>query len=308
VDGEDFGKLGMLVTGTALALFVPSSYWIPASRSIAAALATLRVGGREERERRIPETLLQLLDVSPDSAAAIFEANHLIESAQFMRHYLPWRWRPSVTLTGKEHLDTALAAGHGGVIWVANFASYNLVPKLALARHGYALAHLSARGHPHSNSRFGRALLNPVQTRVESRYLTNGRLLLDDGPGTLRSLYRLLSRNVFVLIAAGPQAGRMVSVPFLGGSLSLATGPARIAATSGAPLLPLFCLRLAADTYQVRVGEPLPVGPGRDFSLAARMYAEQLEAFVTQFPDQWQGWQVRVTSDTHQRAMETSTR
>lgn len=64
-------------------------------------------------------------------------------------------WRPRFQITGREHLDDALAEGRGAVIWVAHFAFASLFTKMALSDAGYKVSHISRPEHGVSKSRFG---------------------------------------------------------------------------------------------------------------------------------------------------------
>ena len=281
----DAGKLALFLGGAALAM-LPSRFWLAVSRRIAAMTAT-----NASVRARIPAPMIRLIEAQGFEAGAVLRANHLVEAAQVMRHYTPWGWHPRIRIVGQEHLDEALAIGQGAVVWEGDFASRNLVTKIALSRYGYEVGHLSRTGHPYSMSRFGRAFLNRPQVAVETGYLHFGRLIVDEGQGALKQAHRLLAENKVVTVRAGPEASRIAKVPFLGGTLTIALGPPHMAATAGAPLLPLFSRQLSPDEYEVTIGPPLPPARGRDFAAPARAFAEALEVFVRAHPEQWQGWE-----------------
>jgi lauroyl/myristoyl acyltransferase len=286
----DLNKFGLLIAGTMLALLVPSRHWLTAANMIATATPKSNASS-DKIMRHIPRPMIRPIEHDGVDATSVFRANHLIESAQVMRHYLPWKWSPRLDLVGREHLDAALSRGSGAILWVGDFASTNLVAKMALAVHGYQVAHISRPGHPHSRSRLGRAVINRPQVGVEGRYLTGGHLIASDNPGTLRRAYDLLSRNMVISVRAGTEATRVAEVPFLGGTLAIALGPPHLAASSGAPLLTLFCIRHTPDHYEVHIGPPLPVASGRDFLPPTQAFAARLEPFVREHPGQWQGWE-----------------
>src|SRR3989304_494056 len=192
------------------------------------------LGGRDREEAAsVPPGLVSLLGAaSPAEALRVFRAGHLRESVQVLRSYLPGGWRPHLRVNGREHIDAGLARGHGVILWVGLFVSSNIVTKMALADAGY-------RGTHFSGSRFGVRLLNPVQRRVEDRYLEE-RLLFTGrtGVGALRSLHERLRENRVVSITVGDIAQNVVELPILGGRVSLAVGPLQLASTTGAALRP----------------------------------------------------------------------
>lgn len=62
-------------------------------------------------------------------------------------------------------------------------------------------------------------------------------------------------------------------------------GPARLAASSGAPVIPLGIRRLPDDTHRVTVLPPLP--PESDARRATQTIAHALEELIRQAPEQW---------------------
>ena len=136
-------------------------------------------------------------------------------------------------------------SGQGGILWVAPFAFSDLVTKLALHEAGYAVAHLSRDTHGFSTTRFGRRVLNPIQTRVERRYLAERLVMSDErSVGPLRELAARLEQNrlVSITLAASGRRTRLVPLPR---RLPSGSRPARLALAcqTGAPLLPVFTLR-----------------------------------------------------------------
>ena len=57
----------------------------------------------------------------------------------------PRRWTPRLALEGSAHVDDALAAGRGAVLWVAHFCFSALATKKALAGTGHRAWHVSRR-------------------------------------------------------------------------------------------------------------------------------------------------------------------
>jgi lauroyl/myristoyl acyltransferase len=111
----------------------------------------------------------------------------------------------------------------------------------------------------------------------------------------LRRLLGLLGGNAFVCITADVALGeRLVTVPLLGTPKRFATGMVTLARTSGAALLPLFCVR--ADDGRIRVivepPVPTPAHGNRDAVLdgAIRGYAALLESHLRRHPEQYRSW------------------
>jgi lauroyl/myristoyl acyltransferase len=134
--------------------------------------------------------------------------------------------------------------------------------------------------------------LNPVWTRIEERYV-HERIVMEPGAETaaLRRLRRRLEGNGVVSITVGDEAMQTVDVPFMNGSLRVATGPINLAAASGAPLLPVFAVRAEDGGFIVEIQSPLDIATDvarRDrMEGAASEYALRLEPLVRRYPGQW---------------------
>jgi len=206
-------------------------------------------------------------------------------------------WNPSLHLEGAAHLDSALAAGRGAVLWVANFCFNALATKKALHDAGYRLWHLSRPEHGFSKSTAGIALYNGLRTGAEGQQL-EGRIVFDrDRPAVAAvAAMRVLAQNGILSITAGDWEGqRIAGVDVCGGKLHLAVGAPRFARLAGAALLPVFTVR-GTDQQTIRVViEPalaVPTDGKTDDALqgAAQAFGRLLERYVRRYPAEWRDW------------------
>lgn len=237
-----------------------------------------------------------LPQTSADDCARACLANLNVERLQLLRCYRPGGWRPVIRLEGRDHVDAALAAGCGAILWVAPFIFCYLVSKMAFHALGYRVSHLSRYAHNFSGTRFGALVLNPLRIRVENRYLTE-RMVIDpnDLIGSERPIDVLadcLKRNGLVSIMATDTGGRSYVVPFFESTMSIASGPPWLAAKTSAALLPVFTIREPGGEFVVRVLPPLDTtarDAGQDdvplgMTLA---YGRLLESHVARHPAQF---------------------
>jgi lauroyl/myristoyl acyltransferase len=87
-----------------------------------------------------------------------------------------------------------------------------------------------------------------------------------------------------------PAGMRAREVTMFGAPARVPEGPLRLAALTGAPIVPVFAARVAYKRYLVRVQPAirLPRSPeGRELDAAAQVLASALEAFVVAHPTQW---------------------
>jgi lauroyl/myristoyl acyltransferase len=188
----------------------------------------------------------------------------------------------------------ALARGNGAVLWVAHFAFNSNITKIALHRHGYRVSHLSRPEHGFSKTRFGIAMLNPVRCAPEDRYLAQRVVFDRHAPSTaMRKMVQALRNGEVVSITAGAWEGSdLAEGPLCGGRLSLAIGASRLAAVTGAALLPVFSVRDPASGFRTAIEPPIALVSARPdiHGVAAAEFLRRHEPWVRQFPDQWRGW------------------
>ena len=221
---------------------------------------------------------------------------HHLERFLLLRLYRPVRWRPRITVTGREHVESALASGGGAILWVKTSSFSDIMAKAAFHQEGFAVSHLSRHTHGgFSTTRFGIGFLNWIRTRMECRYLAR-RVVIDPGQpkAALQQLAALLSQNELVSITAGAEAKRVTWVPVADGSLPLAGGAAKLALDTGAPLLPVFTERLPDGTFQVTVEasiqhpETAPDGAADDDRITRLLYryGALMGVYLMRLPEQ----------------------
>lgn len=286
---EDAGLAASVAAAALTAWLVPERLWPPLTRII----------GRVRTADGAPASgldarLAAATGRSPRSLAAERIASGHASRLWGLREYVRPRRDPPVEVAGMSWLEDALAAGRGAILWVGRFTWASIITKIGLQQAGCAVTHLSRPTHGFGSSAFAVRRLNPVWTRIEERFLRE-RIVMEPGSETaaLRALRRRLEANGVVSITVGDEGVRVVTVPFLGGTLRLASGPASLASASGAPLLPVFTMAVGAGSFRVEI-EPALEGPmgetreDRERSVA-EAYAARLEPWVMRYPGQWLG-------------------
>ncbi len=244
------------------------------------------------------------LDVSVDACWRA-QARVVIDELALGRHdasTLPHFLR----FEGLEHLDAALAQGRG-VVWVYPHAGPVMLMLAGLVQRGHAYTQYAARGlappdvaaaHPEllGHNRLRQA----VQAARESDEDRTGATFLDLSTPT-RALHRALARNGIVGIAFDGRIGnKWVPMPFLGRTALLNPGCVRLAAQTGALLVPAFCA-VAEDDGPSTCHVGAPVDPADPQALAR--VVGHAEGWIRRAPAGYGPWllhaRVRNAIDDH---------
>jgi lauroyl/myristoyl acyltransferase len=198
------------------------------------------------------------------------------------RHMTAEQLRDEVGRTiGEEHYHRARAMGRGIIIATAHFGSFEIG---IAALQGYCRdIHVLFRRDPFANFEAVRQ-----ETRKRLGAIEHN---VDDGLSVWIQLRQALQQEHVVLIQADRaepgQPGKRV--PFFDGHIMVPTGPMRLAAITGAPVLPVFCYRAHDGRVNVRIEPPIlvPSTDAQAVDAAVMQYVGHLEQQVRQYPDQW---------------------
>jgi KDO2-lipid IV(A) lauroyltransferase len=187
------------------------------------------------------------------------------------RSNLP-RW---IRFEGYEHFEAAKRAGRGVLFATAHLGNW----ELSAFAHALAAEPMSVVVRP---------LDNPLIDRmVEARRTLSGNRLIQK-KDYARSILKALAANqaVGVLVDqnASPETGAFVD--FFGLSACAGTGFARIAARSGATVIPGYALWSESERRHILRFEP-PVPITGDEFLDTQAIQSRLEAVIRAYPGQW---------------------
>lgn len=210
-----------------------------------------------------------------------------------------------VVFEGVHHLDAALAKGKG-VVWVYPHAGAVMLMLTWLVKNGYPYTQYAARGlapkevaeaHPEllGHNKWREEVR---QAREEDEDLTGANFLSLSRP--TRELYRVLARNELVGIAFDGRIGnKWREYPFLGRRALLNPGAFRLAASTGAMLVPCYNVVPPEGPARCIVGEA--VDPScKDADEAVLRFAEEQ---IRRSPAEYGSWllhcRIRNDIDDH---------
>lgn len=206
-------------------------------------------------------------------------------------------WKPTITIDGLRHLEAALEAGNGVILWRMSSSS-SPIAKIALSDAGHPLVHLSHPLHGHSRWQ-GRYWVRHIPrwyTTAENRVLAERIMLTRRGNFQyLRVLLERLGENHVVSIIGDSNEGRQnVTIDILGESRAIATGAPSLARRSGCAVLTSYTVFEGAQQYRVIIDPPVTVdGSDTRDAVAEKAIVEfgrRLEEHIRTHPASWRGW------------------
>jgi phosphatidylinositol dimannoside acyltransferase len=228
---------------------------------------------REDRVRAAANHHRLQPDLDHASAAAL--ARHSYQ--EYVRMIMDSMWAERLesaevlelfSVRGAEHLSP----GGGLMVVLPHFGNWDIAASASL---GLGL-HLSTVMAP---------VISPGITEMVALSREQKGLEIFTVRQAARGLFRALRRGRTVaLMLDVPEAGPTVVVPFCGGPVRCSAVPARLAATTGAPILPVTCRREGRG-WALDIHPPVDLG-GDDATVMGRV-AAAVEPAIRAHPEQW---------------------
>jgi len=212
----------------------------------------------------------------------------LVELIYYIHH--PDKVTERFTFEGKEYLDEALKRGKGVVAVTAHFGNFALM-QMAFAQAGYKIKVIirKARDKKIADDAFKRM----KACKVFPIYSIPARKCVTQSLDALKN-----NEILFVLLDQNFGSGTGVFVDFFGRKAATGTGPIVFAERSGAPILPLFCVRDEEneDNHKIIIEPSFDIEPkeDRDEMMLANVtkVTNVIEKYIRKYPHEW-GWMHR---------------
>jgi lauroyl/myristoyl acyltransferase len=209
----------------------------------------------------------------------------------------------SMPLHGEEHLREALGRGKGVILLESNTLGSRVLARGILHAHGYALHQVHMQTHLGSgfvvrpaDRNWASRMLGRFFETCEKEFLAEIIYLppTDSMAFTRVMLDRLRRNSIICLAGDGRYGQRLIEVPFLGVPKLFSTGMISLARSSGATVLPLFCLGEGYLQFEAVIEPPIDVESSaeRDVSVTAAVaqFAEVLARYAATYKEQYSGW------------------
>jgi KDO2-lipid IV(A) lauroyltransferase len=184
---------------------------------------------------------------------------------------------------GEAHLEAAMRCACGVILVTGHIGPWDSAARL-LAKDFAADVVVAMLAEPDEQAR---KIHDSVRERTGVRVIHVGEHPLDALP-LLRHV-----RNGGVLAVQLDRAapgGRFLDVEMFGGTEQIPEGPFRLAALSGAPIVPIFAHRAGYFRYEFSVEAPIWVeraATPHDLLVAASAATRSMQAFISRHPTEW---------------------
>lgn len=184
------------------------------------------------------------------------------------------RLRQLANVTGRQHLDVALARGRGVILLQGHFLTTDISGQML----GMEVPFTATYAEP--KNPVVRHMTERLRSRFIERQLHHARV---------REILRELKANHIIWHGPDQSPGRKTSVeaPFFGHEVLSSVSTAKLARASGAAVVPYHPIRRPDGSYELRLEAALEDFPGADIAAATERVNAVIERHIREAPDQY---------------------
>lgn len=208
-----------------------------------------------------------------------------------------------IEIRGLAHLQGALAAGKGAILWESNGFSRRVQAKRTLHAHGIQLHQTHGETHlgvmsttAEPGTWLRRRLMRPTYEQRERAFTAETLIIPVHSAIAAGRVYvtRLRQNKLLCMAGDGRIARKLYPIEFLGQSVTFAPGAVKLARLVGAPLLPVFWVPAADGPPVLEIDPPIVPDPAGDVDAQVvdclQRFANALQARVMRWPEAYRNW------------------
>ena len=210
-----------------------------------------------------------------------------------------------VNLHGVEHLQRAIKEGKGAILWESNSFCRRDLAKQILHENRFSIHQVHGEHHFRSLLNDGNSstwvrhrIINAFFEKCEKHFVADITYLPSSNSlAFTREVLNLLRQNAILVIPGDGQVGKkLISMKFFGRTDLFSTGIVSLAKISGAPVLPMFCVKGIDDRTSLIIEQPIQIERNADrercLEDSVAQYISLLESYIKKYPEQYQKWRL----------------
>jgi lauroyl/myristoyl acyltransferase len=210
-----------------------------------------------------------------------------------------------IEIHGVEYLQRAKGNGKGAILWESGYFGRRFLMKQMLQKSGFAVHQVYGENHaagfytPCPATWVRRHVITRFFDNCEMQYVSEIlNLPLWEPIPVMRALFERLKRNEIICVAGDGTLGwNSVRTKFLWGHRHFYTGMVSLARSTGAPIIPTFCMQEGKNKIMMIFEPPISVDADLDRDGASKIYIHQyvglLEKHIRKYPAQYYNWHFR---------------
>lgn len=203
-----------------------------------------------------------------------------------------------VYFSGKHFIDGALEKERGAILATLHFGTMQY-PLVALGHLGYPISQVGDRDTEAGEfSYIHRKVALKYRIKIEKSFRAKHTYISK----SILPMYRCLQDNELLMInvdgVGGLKGQRLkknyLQIDFLGNKAFIPAGAARLARKTGAPIIPIVCIREPNGRHRITIDNPISMNitENRDYDvqICTQQVLSRMEKYVRMYPDQWLLW------------------
>lgn len=180
-----------------------------------------------------------------------------------------------IDIVNKSNIENAASRPNGAILLTAHFGNWELSGIISSIE-GFPLVVLTREQK-----------MKKLHDLITAMRESKGMTVVTKGI-TTKYILKALHQGRIIGMVGDQNAGKTgVFVDFFGRPASTAPGTARIAARTGAHIVPAFITRIKGPYQRLVLEDPMKIEKGEDITPYLEKYNKILEKYVRMYPDQW---------------------